>query len=278
MELNSLLFPAPTPSYTSESFPGELIWIHNPKSKLNPSIPCLYLSSPKGSSKTIIFFHGNAEDLGLAYELLNHLRVTLQIHVIGVEYPGYGIYEGKCTEERVYEDAYIVFTFLISTGIEASDIIAFGRSIGSGPACYLAAEVHLAALLLMSAYTSIRAAVKCIAGSIAQYFVKDRFRNIDHIAKVTCPVFLLHGQKDSMIPFDHSQDLRDKCAGPCSLILPLNMDHNEFDFFEDLSLPFSAFLMQHGISILPVNINKAYLNFPAYLFKPPGPIAWLWNL
>ena len=267
MELNSLLFPAPNPSYTPDSFPGELIWI--PDSTSSHSIPCLYLSSPKGSSKTIIFFHGNAEDIGLAYELVNHLRATLQVHVIGVEYPGYGIYKGNCTEERLYEDAYTVFSFLTSTGIEPADIIVFGRSIGSGPACFLAAEVRPAALLLMSAYTSIRAAVKFIAGSIAQYLIKERFRNIIHIKKVTCPVFLLHGQRDSMIPFEHSQDLRDNCAGPCSLILPVNMDHNEFDFFEDLSLPFSAFLMQHGISILPTNINKAYLNFPAYLFKPP---------
>lgn len=241
-----------------------------------PSIPCLYLSSPKGSSKTIIFFHGNAEDIGLAYELLNHLRVTLQVHILGIEYPGYGIYEGECSEDRIYQDAYNIFSFLTSTGVEPSDIIVFGRSIGSGPACFLAGEVRPAALLLMSAYTSIRAAVKyitgSIAGSFAQYLVKERFRNIDHIAKVQCPVFLLHGQKDAMIPYEHSQDLRDKCAGPCSLILPLNMDHNEFDFFEDLSLPFSAFLMQHGLSVTPTHISKAYLNFPAYLFKPPGNI------
>lgn len=269
MEFNSLLFPAPSPSYMADTFPGELIWIPQLKNKELPSIPCLYLSCQKGSSKTIIFFHGNAEDIGLAYELLNHLRVTLQVHIIGVEYPGYGIHEGNCSEQRIYEDAMNVFQFLLSTGIEQSDIIIFGRSIGSGPACYLASKVRPAALLLMSAYTSIRNAVKFIIGSFAQYFIKDRFRNIDFIAKVKCPVFLLHGQKDTMIPYEHSQDLRDKCAGPCSMILPINMDHNEFDFFEDLTLPFSAFLMQHGIAIQPINISKAYLNFPAYLFKPP---------
>jgi abhydrolase domain-containing protein 17 len=217
-----------------------------------------------------MFFHGNAEDIGLAYELLNHLRVTLQVHILGVEYPGYGIYEGQCSEERVYDDALNVFTFLQSTGIDPSDIIVFGRSIGSGPACYLAAHTRPAAMLLMSAYTSIRDAVKYIVGTYAQYLVKERFRNIDNIARVSCPVFLLHGQKDTMIPYEHSQDLRDKCAGPCSMVLPANMDHNEFDFFEDLSLPFSAFLMQHGISVLPTHISRAYLNFPAYLFKPPG--------
>lgn len=269
MELNSLLFPAPQSSYDADTFPGELVWIPQLKSKHLPSIPCLYLSCQKGSSKTIVFFHGNAEDIGLAYELLNYLRINLQVHIIGVEYPGYGIYEGECTEQRVNEDAINVFQFLLTTGIEPNEIILFGRSIGSGPACYLASTSRPAALLLMSAYTSIRDAVKCIAGKLAQYLIKERFRNIDNITNVHCPVFLLHGQRDTMIPYGHSQDLRDKCAGPCSMILPANMDHNEFDFFEDLALPFSAFLMQHGISIQPTNISKAYLNFPAYLFKPP---------
>ena len=190
------------------------------------------------------------------------------MHIIGVEYPGYGIYAGNCSEKQIFKDAANVFSFLLTTGIEPSDILVFGRSIGSGPACFLAAQTRPAALLLMSAYTSIRDAVKFIVGTYAQYFIKERFRNIDYISKVTCPVFLLHGQKDTMIPYSHSQDLRDKCAGPCSMILPANMDHNEFDFFEDLTLPLAAFLLQHGISVLPSHISKAYLNFPAYVFKP----------
>jgi hypothetical protein len=42
-----------------------------------------------------------------------------------------------------------------------------------------------------------------------------------------------------------------KCGGPVSIILPRNMDHNEFDFIDDLVNPFYNFLMQLGITLEP---------------------------
>ena len=93
MDLNSILFPAPPPSYDAETFPGEIIWIPRVQGE-GPNIPCLYLPFHRGSSKMLIYFHGNAEDVGLAYELMDHMRTTLMVHVLGVEYPGYGIYPG----------------------------------------------------------------------------------------------------------------------------------------------------------------------------------------
>ena len=56
-------------------------------------VPCLFLPCLKGSNKLIIFFHGNAEDLGISYEMLDHMRTALRINMMAVEYPSYGIYE-----------------------------------------------------------------------------------------------------------------------------------------------------------------------------------------
>jgi hypothetical protein len=58
------------------------------------AIPCLYLPNAAGSTKLLIYFHGNAEDVGLASELLDYVRTLLKVHVIAVEYPGYGVYDG----------------------------------------------------------------------------------------------------------------------------------------------------------------------------------------
>ena len=52
-----------------------------------------------GSQKLLLYFHGNAEDLGLAWEILDHLRSSLKIHVLAMEYPGYGIYPGPTSAE-----------------------------------------------------------------------------------------------------------------------------------------------------------------------------------
>ena len=47
----------------------------------------------------LLFFHGNAEDLGSALRLLKHMRNSLDTHIIAVEYPGYGVYKGKPTSD-----------------------------------------------------------------------------------------------------------------------------------------------------------------------------------
>lgn len=270
MELNNLLFPAPESSYSEETFPGELIWIPRPSGSKLPPVPCLYLSCTRGSSKVMLYFHGNAEDIGLAYELMDHIRSTLLVHVIAVEYPGYGLYAGESTADQVVMDSQDIMHFLVDQmGINSRNILVFGRSIGSGPAAWLAANMNPGAMLLMSAYTSIRSVVKTIAGSWAAFLVKERFNNLELMPRVTCPSFFIHGQLDNLIPFNNSQQLHEACSGPCSLILPKDMDHNEFDFFDDLSLPFSAFLMQCGISVSPESMHTAFINFPPGIFTPP---------
>jgi hypothetical protein len=90
----------------------------------------------------LIYFHGNAEDVGLSYEMLDHLRSSLKLNVLAVEYPGYGIYteDGGCDAERITQDCDVVYRFILHEvdGLEERDLLLFGRSMGSGPATYLA--------------------------------------------------------------------------------------------------------------------------------------------
>ena len=62
--------------------------------------------------------------------------------------------------------------------------------------------------------------------------------------KVTCPTFIVHGQKDKLIPIAQAYALKDKCAGPTFFLSPPNMTHNDFDFYEDLIRPLMRFLCQ----------------------------------
>lgn len=62
------------------------------KKHISHYIPCLHIPFHIGSSKTMIYFHANAEDIVLAHELLDYIRTLLRVHIIAVEYPGYGLY------------------------------------------------------------------------------------------------------------------------------------------------------------------------------------------
>ena len=145
--VSRILFPAPLPSYTVDSFPTELIWVPR---KYGPDgaavcspdehVPCLFL--PYSSARfLVLFFHSNAEDIGKCYAFCNILREQFQVHVLAVEYPGYGICPGVCDEKSVMENAFAAFKFVIDVLHWPLDgIKIFGRSIGTGPALALAKD------------------------------------------------------------------------------------------------------------------------------------------
>lgn len=77
-------------------------------------IPCMLLKYPRGSSKVFLYFHANAEDLGKALKFLTFVNIYMRMHVIAVEYPGYGVYQGtEPNANKIIEDAEVVYNFLI---------------------------------------------------------------------------------------------------------------------------------------------------------------------
>jgi len=273
MEFNSFIFPAPESSYVHRTIQN-IVWIPKPivdkksKTKVNPNsskvneetkeetqktgyIPCLYLPFSEGSDKILIFFHGNAEDIGWSLSFVAKLQRTLKVHVLSMEYPGYGLYLGKPNSTKILADAETVFNYLTNTiGVRSENIILFGRSIGSGPATFLAARKKVASLILMSAYTSIKAAVKNIAGNFAKMFVAERFKNIDEISKVKSPILFIHGIKDTLIPKQHSVDLLNACLQTVSHIhLSEEMTHNDYDIDYDILEPTITFFERCGVQV-----------------------------
>lgn len=148
-------------------------------------IPCLYLPCELGGNKLIIYFHGNAEDIGLSFDLLSLFGQEMRMHVLVVEYPGYGLYKTAQTcEQIILEDAEIVYDYITTIcGVRHSDIILFGRSIGTGPTSYLASRKPCHSALLMSAYTSIKDVAKNLFGwvSFMSWIVAERFPNLEYI-------------------------------------------------------------------------------------------------
>jgi len=76
---------------------------------------------------------------------------------------------------------------------------------------HAAAHLRIAGLVLVSPFTSIKRAVQSIAGSLIELFVKERFDNLSKIRNVRCPMLLIHGSEDRMIPLSHSEELHSSC-------------------------------------------------------------------
>ena len=163
----------------------------------------------------MIYFHGNAEDVHLSFDQMKNIGDYLNVNMLAIEYPGYGIYNnnGSSNEKKIKQDAEYTYRWILQdTGIKEEDILVFGRSMGGGPACFLAGNFNPGALVLMSTYTSIRGCVGDNVGFL-KFLVSERFENIDMIKKATCPTFILHGMADEVIAFRHGEELAAAAVG-----------------------------------------------------------------
>ena len=262
MDLDWFIFPSPDSSYSYDKIKlGEIIYI--PKKKLPEydtdepvnnvfkSIPCLYIKYTSISENNKIygiFFHGNAEDINLANEMLSHIRSTLSINIIAPEFAGYGIYSGYPTEGQLFNDAVNVFDYMVDNmNISPNNIIIFGRSLGTSIATHLASRRTCTSLILISPFLSIRHMIRDILGRFISFAIRDRFKSGDYIQEVKSPILIIHGQIDSIIKYYHATELYNRTTSPCELILPENMEHNEFDFYHEFSEPLQDFIARNNI-------------------------------
>jgi pimeloyl-ACP methyl ester carboxylesterase len=187
----------------------------------------MWLPAPRAAN-VMLFLHGNAEDLGMSFTFVRHMRDQFKVNVLAVEYPGYGLLQNlPASDEHTNAVALTVFRFLVDElHVKYERIYVFGRSIGSGPAVQLASQFPIGGLILVSPFTSIKAAVESIAGPMASIFFKERFPNMALISNVQCPSLFIHGEKDNLIPAEHSLKLFKRCRARKLFITPPRMEHN----------------------------------------------------
>jgi fermentation-respiration switch protein FrsA (DUF1100 family) len=171
-------------------------------------LAAVYLEEPN-SEFTILFSHGNAEDIGDLRDFFE-LFVDKGYSVLGYDYRGYGRSEGRAAEKNVYEDVESVYEYLVrDLNTPPEEIIAVGRSVGAGVALQLACEKELGGLILESAFVTAFRVITRIP--LAPF---DKFRNIDKIKGVGCPVLIIHGKADRVIPFWHGKKLFKEAIEP----------------------------------------------------------------
>jgi uncharacterized protein len=183
--------------------------------------------------EVILYFHGNAGNLS-GWQFVAEDFLPAGFGVLIIDYRGYGKSTGEISEKGFYQDAEAAWQFLTQGGVSASDIIIYGRSIGSGVAVQLAAKHRCKGLVLEAPYTSLaRLANEKLPMFFPSLILRFNFNNISLMNSVTCPVIFIHGKADTLIPSHHSDELFNAFTGKKELITIEKGSHNDLNSYPE---------------------------------------------
>lgn len=185
----------------------EEVWIpvdketntHLIKFKLNDT------TKPRG---LVLYFHGNRDNIKRYAHFANRF-LSNEHEVWMVDYPGFGKSTGELTEQAMYDQALQVYK-LARTHFEPSNIMIYGKSMGTGVATQLASIRDCKALVLETPYYSMRSLIGMYMWMYPlNKILHFQFPSNEYIKKVTAPITIFHGTDDGVIPYRNAVRLKE---------------------------------------------------------------------
>lgn len=152
---------------------------------------------PKG---VVLYFHGNTGSLRRWGKRAPDL-LRAGFDVVMPDYRGYGKSRGRLSEEALMDDAQRWYDHVLQHWPQ-DKVVVYGRSLGSGMAVPLAATNAPKALILETPFNSLSDPASHRLPILPyRLLLRYPFRNDRAIKRVTCPILILHGRRDTVVPY-----------------------------------------------------------------------------
>ena len=199
-----------------------------------------WYAPPPAGGATILYFRGNAQSFSREHERYEQF-VADGYGFLAFDYRGFPGSPGAITEENVLADGMAAFDWLAE---RAETILLWGRSLGSGPATYVASRREAEALLLETPFVSAVAVAADRYGFLpVGLLMHDQFPVDQWIVEVEEPVFVAHGTADTTIGYTHGERVHALAPNPAGLWIEPDAGHGDLwergiwerarEFFED---------------------------------------------
>jgi len=176
----------------------------------------------------VLYFHGNGGNLSIWTDVLVGLWHQ-RLDVVAVDYRGYGLSTGRPTEQGLYRDVDATIAHVESV-LRRADVplIYWGRSLGTAMAGYAATRARPDGVVLESGFPSAKALFdRNPVMQVLSAFSTYRFATAEWMARVQTPTLVIHGDRDSVIPYRHGQSLYHALPGPKRFVAIPGGDHND---------------------------------------------------
>jgi fermentation-respiration switch protein FrsA (DUF1100 family) len=195
---------------------------------------------------TVLVFNGNAGDRSVRAPLAAALART-GVSVLLFDYRGYGGNPGSPSETGLAADARAARGYLDSRpDVRSESVVYYGESLGAAVAIGLAVERPPAALVLRSPFTSLADVGRRHYPYLpVRQLLKDRYDSIGRITAVRCPILIVAGGADDIVPAEQSRRLHDAAPTPRRYVEIPDAGHN------DLALLAGDTLIREVLAVLP---------------------------
>jgi fermentation-respiration switch protein FrsA (DUF1100 family) len=187
-----------------------------------------WLVPPTGPDRrvAVLVMHGNAghrgDRIGLA-----RAWAAAGLTVLLLDYRGYGGNPGSPSEAGLARDARAGLAYLNGIGLPQDATVYFGESLGAAVATELATECPPKGLVLRSPFTELAdVAAHHYPALPVRWLLRDRFRVVDHITRVTTPTIVIYGSADTTVPPAQSRLVADHAALATRVVVVDRADHN----------------------------------------------------
>ena len=175
----------------------------------------------------VVYFHGNGGNLSVWLPILAGLQ-RQGFTVAAIDYRGYGASTGRPSERGLYRDVDAALEWasrLVKPGLP---VLYWGRSLGTTMAAYAATKRRPGGLVLEAGFPDVRTLMRATPPlGVLSLFSSYRFPTAEYAGRAGCPVLVMHGDADGVVPFSNGRELYARLPEPKRFAVIAGGDHND---------------------------------------------------